>query len=45
MGNSGAGAIWHLAGSSIEQVAEVEFEHVPFDGAAPAVTLFIMAMN
>ncbi|QQK78828.1 tripartite tricarboxylate transporter substrate binding protein [Salicibibacter cibi] len=38
MGNSGSGSIWHLAASAIEQETGVEFEHVPFDGAAPAVT-------
>ena len=31
IGNSGVGAIWHKA-------ADVEFIHVPFEGAAPAIT-------
>ncbi|MDR1533752.1 MAG: tripartite tricarboxylate transporter substrate binding protein [Planctomycetota bacterium] len=38
VGNSGIGAIWHLAAASLEQAAGVEFIHVPFDGAAPAIT-------
>ncbi len=38
VGNSGIGAIWHLAAAGLEQAARVEFIHVPFDGAAPAIT-------
>lgn len=38
MGNSGPGSIWHLAAAAIETATGVEFTHVPFDGAAPAVT-------
>lgn len=38
VGNSGPGAIWHLAAVSLEKAAGVKFNHVPFDGAAPAVT-------
>ncbi len=38
VGNSGIGAIWHLAAAGLEQAAGVEFIHVPFDGAAPAIT-------
>lgn len=38
VGNSGPGAIWHLAAAAIEKATGVEFVHVPFDGAAPAVT-------
>lgn len=38
MGNGGNGNIWHLSAAAIEQVADVEFEHVPFDGANSAVT-------
>lgn len=38
MGNSGAGSIWHLAAAALEKGAGVKFNHVPFDGAAPAVT-------
>ncbi|MCL2000058.1 MAG: tripartite tricarboxylate transporter substrate binding protein [Planctomycetes bacterium] len=38
VGNSGIGAIWHLAAAALEQAAGIEFIHVPFDGAAPAIT-------
>ena len=38
VGNSGIGAIWHLAATGLAQAAGVEFTHVPFDGAAPAIT-------
>lgn len=38
VGNSGIGAIWHLAATGLAQTANVEFTHVPFDGAAPAIT-------
>jgi tripartite-type tricarboxylate transporter receptor subunit TctC len=39
MGNSGPGSIWHLAAASLEKAAGgLKFNHVPFDGAGPAVT-------
>lgn len=38
IGNSGTGAIWHLAAAALEKKAETKFNHVPFEGAAPAVT-------
>lgn len=38
VGNSGAGSIWHLAASALEGNQKVTFNHIPFDGAAPAVT-------
>lgn len=37
IGNSGTGAIWHLAAAAFEQEIDTEFNHVPYDGAAPAV--------
>ncbi|GAK05337.1 tricarboxylate transport protein TctC [Geomicrobium sp. JCM 19037] len=37
IGNSGTGAIWHLAASALEQEIDGSFNHVPFEGAAPAV--------
>ena len=37
VGNSGTGSIWHIAAASIEKECGVQFTHVPFDGAAPAV--------
>ncbi len=38
VGNSGIGAIRQLAAAGLEQAAGVEFIHIPFDGAAPAIT-------
>lgn len=34
--NSGTGAIWHLAAAEFEQEADIELDHVGYDGAAPA---------
>lgn len=41
VGNSGTGSIWHVAAASIEDKCGVEFTHVPFDGAAPAVAALL----
>lgn len=41
VGNSGTGSIWHIAAASVEQECAVEFTHVPFDGAAPAVAALL----
>ena len=38
VGNSGIGAIWHLAAAGLGKAAGIEFIHVPFNGAAPAIT-------
>jgi tripartite-type tricarboxylate transporter receptor subunit TctC len=38
IGNSGIGAIWHLAAAAIEEKTGVKFNHIPMEGAAPAVT-------
>ena len=38
VGNSGTGSIWHVAAASVEDKCGVKFTHVPFEGAAPAVT-------
>ncbi|MDD3903639.1 MAG: tripartite tricarboxylate transporter substrate binding protein [Sphaerochaeta sp.] len=38
VGNSGVGAIWHLAAAGLAKTAGVTFNHIPFDGAAPAIT-------
>ena len=38
VGNSGAGSIWHIAASALEGNQKVTFNHIPFEGAAPAVT-------
>lgn len=34
--NSGTGAIWHLAAAAFEQTADIELDHIGYDGAAPA---------
>jgi len=36
-GNSGTGSIWHVAAASIEDKTGVKLNHIPFEGAAPAV--------
>lgn len=41
VGNSGPGAIWHLAAAAVEQKAGVKFNHIPFNGANPAVTALL----
>ncbi len=38
VGNSGVGAIWHLAAAGLGKAANVSFNHIPFEGAAPAIT-------
>jgi len=38
IGNSGIGAIWHLAAAALAQETGVDFVHVPYDGAADAIT-------
>lgn len=41
VGNSGTGSIWHIAAATIEKECGVQFTHVPFDGAAPAVAALL----
>ena len=41
VGNSGTGSIWHIAAASFEKECGVQFTHVPFDGAAPAVAALL----
>lgn len=41
VGNSGTGSIWHVAAATIEDKCGVEFTHVPFDGAASAITALL----
>lgn len=38
MGNSGNGAIWHLAAAGLAETAGTDFKHVAYDGAAGAIT-------
>lgn len=37
VGNSGNGSIWHLAAAALEDKTGTKFNHIPFQGAAPAV--------
>jgi tripartite-type tricarboxylate transporter receptor subunit TctC len=37
VGNAGPGSIWHLAASALEEKTSTKFNHVPFQGAGPAV--------
>lgn len=37
-GSAGAGSIFHLAGEMFQQLAGVRMTHVPYKGAAPALT-------
>lgn len=41
MGTAGTGSIWHLASLSLARATGAEFNYVPFDGAAPAVTALL----
>jgi tripartite-type tricarboxylate transporter receptor subunit TctC len=41
VGNSGTGSIWYVAGASFAKAAGIEVNHVPFDGAAPAVAALL----
>lgn len=41
VGNSGTGAIWHLAAEALGDKAGVKFSHVPYEGANPAVTALL----
>jgi tripartite-type tricarboxylate transporter receptor subunit TctC len=37
VGNAGNGSIWHLAAASLEEKTGAKFNHIPFQGAGPAV--------
>ncbi|WP_449537552.1 tripartite tricarboxylate transporter substrate binding protein [Ferdinandcohnia sp. Marseille-Q9671] len=41
IGNGGTGATGHLSAMAMEKATETEFNHVPFDGSAPAVTALL----
>lgn len=41
VGNAGTGSIWHVAAEALAQEADIELSHVPYEGAAPAVTELI----
>ncbi len=38
VGNSGIGAVWHLAACQLEQAAGISLNHIPFEGAGPSIT-------
>lgn len=38
VGNSGPGSVWHIAAGLLADKTGIELKHIPFDGAAPAVT-------
>ena len=37
-GTSGVGSIWHFSAAAFAKEANIELQHIPFDGSAPAVT-------
>jgi tripartite-type tricarboxylate transporter receptor subunit TctC len=41
VGNSGTGGIWHLAAVAVEDKTSVKFNHIPYDGANPAVVALL----
>ena len=41
IGNSGAGAVWHLAAAMLADKTGIPVTHVPFNGAAQAITALI----
>ncbi|MFB5195925.1 tripartite tricarboxylate transporter substrate binding protein [Neobacillus sp. KR4-4] len=41
VGNAGSGSIWHLAAAALGEKTGVKFSHIPYDGAAPAVTALL----
>lgn len=45
VGNSGPGGIWHLAAASLEQKADVKFNHVPYSGGAAPAILALLGGN
>lgn len=41
IGNSAPGSVWHIAAGLMAQKTGIEVKHVPFEGAAPAVTALV----
>ncbi len=41
IGNSGTGAIWHIAAEAVSEKTGIKFNHIPYDGANPAVTALL----
>lgn len=41
VGNSGTGAIWHIAAAALEEKTGAKLSHIPYDGGNPAVTALL----
>ena len=41
IGNSAPGSVWHIAAGLMAQKSGIQVKHVPFEGAAPAVTALV----
>ena len=41
IGNSAPGSVWHIAAGLMAQKTGIKVKHVPFEGAAPAVTALV----
>ena len=41
IGNSAPGSVWHIAAGLVAEKTGIKVKHVPFDGAAPAVTSLV----
>lgn len=41
VGNSGTGAIWHIAAAALETKIGTTFNHIPYEGANPAITALL----
>lgn len=41
MGNSGTGSIWHVAAETFGHATDTRYTHVPYEGAAPAITALL----
>lgn len=41
IGNSAPGSVWHIAAGLVADKTGLKIKHVPFDGAAPAVTSLV----
>lgn len=37
VGNAGTGSIWHIGAVGFEKAAEIQFNHVPFEGASKSI--------
>ncbi len=39
--NSGMGKLWHIKAVQFEQGADVKFQHIPYNGSAPAISALL----